>query len=254
MRNKTLSLASLVLILLIAVVLTACGSVAAAQSVTPTPSAGTEGTPPRTLSVTGSGKVYLTPDIAYINIGVHTQGDDAAGAVASNNSQSQTVIDALRGLGIDARDIQTTNFSIYPQQQYDPQGQPSGEITYMVDNTVFVTVRELDEIGDLLDAAVAAGANSINGISFDVADRTEALSGARQAAVADARAQAEELAQVAGVTLGELQNISVGAGGYPPVPYYEGRGGAAADVALSVPVSPGQMLVTVEVSVTYAIH
>jgi uncharacterized protein YggE len=83
-----------------------------------------------------------------------------------------------------------------------------------VDNTVFVTLRDLESLGDVLDAVIEAGANSINGIQFDVADRTEALSEARKAAVADARAQAEELAAAAGLELGAIQNISTYGGGY----------------------------------------
>jgi uncharacterized protein YggE len=250
MRNKIFITIS---ILLIGALLGACGSVASAQGLTPTP--GTEGsgqTSPRTLTVSGSGQTYLTPDIAYINIGVHTEGTNAAEAVSSNNTQSQKVIDALKNMGINAKDIQTTNFSIYPQQQYDNQGKPVGEVKYMVDNTVYVTVRDLDKIGDLLDATVKAGANSINGIQFDVADRTQALSDARKAAVADAKGQAEELAQAAGVTLGVVQSISTSTGSQP-VPFYQAKGAGAADVA-SVPVSPGQMLVTVDVNIVYEIH
>ena len=251
MRNKLIFLIS---ILLIAAVLTACGGAAAAQGPTPNATTQPNTTPPRTLSVVGSGKAFLAPDIAYVNIGVHTQGANAAEAVASNNQQTQTVTDALKSLGIADEDIQTTNFSIYPQQQYDSTGSPSGEITYMVDNSVYVTVRDLSQIGDLLDGAVSAGANAVNGIQFDVADKTEALSGARLAAIADARAQAEELAQAAGVSLGEIQNINVYGSGYP-VPVFQGRGGGGvAAEAAAVPVSPGQMLLTVEVNVVYAIQ
>jgi uncharacterized protein YggE len=95
-----------------------------------------------------------------------------------------------------------------------------------VDNTVFVTLRELSELGDVLDAVIAAGANSINGIQFDVADRTTATADARKAAVADARSQAEELAEAAGVELGEIQSLSTSNIGYPG-PVFDGRGAAA---------------------------
>ena len=154
-----------------------------------------QGTEPskRTINVTGTGKVTLTPDIAYVSIGVHTEGKDAAEAVATNTSQSQKVVDALKTFKIDPKDIQTTNFSIYPQQQYDNEGKPQG-ITYVVDNTVYVTLRDIDQLGELLDAVVKAGSNSINSIQFDVADREAALSEARQLAVDNAQKQAEELA------------------------------------------------------------
>jgi hypothetical protein len=250
MRTKTILLTG---ILLLSALLSGCAGAALAQEQPPAP-AGESAATPRTVSVTGSGKVSLTPDIAYISIGVHTEGKDAAQTVASNNEQAQAVTDALQESGVDAKDIQTTNFSIYPQQQYDPQGKPTGEITYIVDNTVFVTVRDLETLGDLLDAAVQAGANSINGIQFDVADRSEALSEARQKAMEDARTQAEELAQAAGVALGQVMTISSYTSGAPiPVAYGKGGGFAAAEAA-SVPVSAGEMILTVDVSVVYEIQ
>lgn len=244
MRNKSLLLASL---MLVAILLTACGSAAMAQS------SQDEDTPPlRTVTVTGSGKTTLTPDLAYISIGVHTENKDATEAVASNNSQSQKVADALKSFKIDAKDIQTTNFSIYPRQEYDPTGKPLG-ITFVVDNTVYVTLRDIDQVGEVLDAAVQAGANSINGIQFDVADRTEALSLARQAAVADARVQAEELADAAGVTLGPVQTIT-SYSSYP-VPIEAKSGAIMMDAAaVSVPISPGQMILTVDVNIVYQIQ
>jgi uncharacterized protein YggE len=208
----------------------------------------------RTISVGGSGIAYLTPDIAYVNIGVHTENKDAARAVSENNSLSSMVGDAIKELGVDEKDIQTTNFSIYPRQDYDPNGKPTGEITYIVDNTVFVTVRDLDLIGDLLNAAVVAGANSINGISFDVEDKTAALSAARTSAMDNARVVAEELAQSAGVTLGDVQSITTFQSNAPAPVYLDGRGGAEAMMADSVPISPGQMSITVQVNVVYQIQ
>jgi uncharacterized protein YggE len=239
-------------LLLAAMVLSACGPALSAQAAqaTQTPTGSTAA--PRTISVSGTGKTYLDPDIAQIYIGVHTEGADAAEAVAENNTQSQEVVDALRALNIDAKDIQTTNFSIYPQQQYDPQGQLQ-ETRYAVDNTVFVTLRDLDSLGDVLDAVIEAGANSINGIQFDVADRTEALSEARKAAVADAQVQAEELAEAAGLQLGAIQHINTVGTGYP-YPVFDGRGGGLAAEAASVPISPGQLLVSMDVNVVYEIQ
>lgn len=243
MRTKFFFLVS---VILMAALISACGGVALAQ----TPQA--EPTPPlRTITVNGSGKTILTPDIAYISIGVHTENKDAAEAVAANNTQADKVLAALNSLKIDPKDIQTTNFSIYPRQDYDQDGKPTG-ITFVVDNTVYVTLRDLEQVGALLDAAVKAGANSISGISFDVENKTEALSAARKAAVADAQAQAEELAQAAGVSLGAVQSIST----YTsyPVPVEMSRAAVAMDTAASVPISPGSMTLTVEVNMVFAIE
>ncbi len=247
--------------LLIAAVLSACAGTAAAQGQTPTaaatsaPASDQSASNPRTLTVSGTGIAYLTPDIAYVNIGVHTENKDAAVAVSSNNTNSQKVIDALKKFGIADKDIQTTNFSIYPQQQFDNQGKATGEINYVVDNTVYVTVRDLSKIGNLLDAVVQAGANSINSIQFDVTDRTKALSVARQAAIADAKSQAQEVASAAGVTLGVVQSIDVTGGSTPPVPFYQAKGGGPmVEAAASVPVNPGQLTVTINVNVVYQIQ
>lgn len=251
MRSKLLYPIGL---MLFALSLSACSSVAAAKA--PSSSAQADGeTPLRSITVTGSGKTVLTPDIAYINVGVQTEDADAAEAVSGNNEQTTDVMSALMAAGVDDNDIQTTNFNIYPRQEYDPQGNPTGEITYIVTNTVYVTVRDIDQIGDLLNAAVAAGANTIHGIQFDVDDKTEALSEARVAAVENAESVAQELASAAGVELGEIQSISTISGGYP-APLFEGRGGGGQAVLAEapVPISAGQMIVTVEVSVVYNIE
>ena len=241
----------IIIILVLASLLTACGGIAFAQDATPS---GFDQRNPRTLSVSGSGKAYLTPDIAHINIGVHTEGKYAAEAVSTNNSQSQKVIDALKSQRIDEKDIQTTNFSIYPQQQYDSQGKPTGEITYQVDNSVIVTVRDIDKVGQVLDSAVTAGANSINSIEFEVAEKTQALSEARKAAVEDAKMKAKELADAAGIALGEVQTISEYTAGSPSPVYRSGAPDYMAEEVLSVPIQPGQMVLTVEVSIVYLIQ
>jgi uncharacterized protein YggE len=247
MRNKILSL-----ILLVAIAVFAIGAysnLAQASPVSQTPISET----PRTLSITGHGEVSLTPDIAYIYVGVHSEHEDAGTAVADNNDQAQSVIDALRAAGIAAEDISTSNFSLWYSQNYDFEGKPT-DAKYVVDNSVFITVRDLEQLGDLLGAAIDAGANSINGISFDVSDKEAALAEAREQAVTDARTQAAELAGLADVELGEIQSINM-YGGYPG-PIYGGKGGGgyAADAAASVPITPGQYVVTIDVSIVFEIR
>ena len=210
----------------------------------------------RTLSVSGSGEAMLSPDIAYVYVGVHTEDATAAEATTANTAQTEGLIQALRDFGIAANDIRTTNFSIYPMERYDPAtGLPSGEKVYAVDNTVYVTVRNLEQLGDLLDAAVQAGANTVNSVQFDVEEKDEALQQARAEAVKDAEAQAQALAQAAGLSLGEVQSISF-ADAYP-YPIFDGKGGggmAAEQAAAAVPIQPGQLTFTVSVSVTYALR
>jgi len=201
----------------------------------------------RTLTVTGTGMVTLTPDVAYIYIGVHTENASVAEAVAESNTKSQAVVSAIKGFGVEAKDIQTTNFSIWSSDQYDDKGTKTG-IIYMVDNTIYITIRDLTKLGDLLDVSVRAGANTINSIQFDVADKTEALSQARKAAVENAQKQAQELVDATGVKLGDVQIISY----YDSTPLSAdyGKGGGAM-AASSVPVSSGQYQLTTTVTIVY---
>jgi len=241
MKTKFLIVTTLALI---ALLVSACGPATINQQALP---------PLRTVSVTGSGSANLVPDIAYIYVGVHTEKPSAAEAVDENNAQTQTMIQALKDFGIAAEDIRTTNFSIWPQDKYDPiTGTPTGQKTYIVDNTVYVTVRDLDKLGDLLDTVIAAGANTVNSIQFDVADKEAALKDARAEAVNDAAVQAKELADAADVKLGNIQ--SIGFSDSTPYPVYNGKGGGGGAVeAAAVPIQPGQLTFTVTVNVTYEI-
>ena len=241
MNSKKFILSGL---LVMAVMLSACGTIAPAAS---------NPAQPHTISVNGSSQIILTPDIAYISIGVHSEAADAKDAVTSNNQQSQAVIDALTTAGVDAKDIQTTNFSIYPNDKYGPNGEVIQKV-FAVDNTVYVKVRSLDKLGGLLDSAVQAGANTVYGITFDVENKEAAMDQGRKAAVEDARQQAEQLATAAGVSLGPVYSISSYSSAPIPMAYdVKGLGGGAASAASAVPITPGQMTITVDVSVMYEI-
>jgi len=239
MRTK---LSTFVPVLVLALVLSACGPAAASVQ-------------PRTLNVSGNGSVSLAPDIAYIYIGVHTDNADLATAVNKNNTQTQALVDALKNAGVAGADIQTSNFSVYTNnnQSFDKlTGQTTDNGTYYsVDNTVYVTIRDLTKLGSLLNTAVGAGANSINSITFDVADKTTAMAQARQKAMTNASTLAAELAKTAGVKLGDIQNITYSDNS--PMPYYGMGGGGASAPNASVPIQPGQTQISVTVSVTYDI-
>jgi len=244
MKNKyLLTIAAFALILVVA---TACAPItASAQAPATTPVV-------RTLNAQGEGKVYVTPDIAYIYIGVHTESDSVASALSDNNKQAQAVSSTLKELGVDPKDIQTSAFSVNPQQQFDKNGQPTKTV-YVVDNTVNVTVRDLSKLGDILDTTVKSGANTINGISFDVQDKASAIAKARKLAIEDGRSQATDMATAAGVTLGDLQTLNVYSSS-GPVPVYEGKGGGSAvSIAGNVPTASGQMVITMEAAMVYEI-
>jgi uncharacterized protein YggE len=203
----------------------------------------------RKVSVNGTGKVYLTPDMATVRIGVQTRGDEADKAVSENNEIVQAVRDALSKYEIEDKDIQTSNFSVYPRTNYDDKGEITS-ISYVVNNQVSVTVRDLDDLGAVLNAVVDAGANNLHGIDFDVSDREEALNQAMVLAVENAQSRAETLAGAAGASLGEALTISTFTGGGGRI-VYEQSVAADAMGGGNVPVSAGQLEVVVEVMMEF---
>jgi len=205
----------------------------------------------RTLSASGSGEVYLVPDVAYINVGIRVDADEVSDALSKNNAQANSISEVLQQLGVDKKDVQTSNFNVYPMMDYGIDGQVSRRY-YVVENTVYITVRDLTSLGKLLDAVVRSGANTINGISFDVLDKTTAEAKARDMAIANAKAEAEAIAASAGVKLGNLQSVNVYTGGIA-VPMYDAKGIGGAAMDSVVPISAGQLKINVEASVIYEI-
>jgi uncharacterized protein len=223
----------------------ACAAPVTAQS-------GNTSDTPRTITVTGSGTAFGRPDRATIQVGVQTRNTDPGQAVSTNSDRMADLIAAIKAMGVAERDIQTTNFSVYAQQDYDPRtGQPSETITYVVDNTVSITVRNLDDLGEVLSGAVDAGANNIYGVNFSVANRAALEVEAREQAMADARQRAEELARVAGVTLDVPLTISEQFNGVGPV---HAQRDMAAGAGGQVPIETGQIGVDLFVTVTYIIR
>jgi uncharacterized protein YggE len=203
------------------------------------------------LSVTATGSVYLVPDVVDIDLGVHTQSTAVGNAVSNNNRLTAAMLAALTGQGVASSDIQTTYFSVTPQQMYDNTGMPTGEVTYWVDNTVHVRLRQPDKLGDVLQAAIGAGANSVQGVTYSVSDPSQAQAEARQKAIDIAQARAHLLASAAGASLGEPQTISASVG--LPGPRMTAAGAAEAPAASTVPVSIGSLEVQVQVTITYAL-
>jgi len=232
------------LTMLLAAGLTACASTAAPS--------GSNDSNLRTVSVNGTGTVSLTPDMAVVQIGVQTQAADSQQAAAENNDVTNLIMAAMTEMGIDQGDLKTTSFSIYPYTRYNDSGEIT-EVTYTVNNTVQVTVRQLDLLGDVLSEAIAAGANSIGGIEFDLSEKEAAYADAMEMAMANARARAEVLAGAGEVEITGVHTISsyIGGGG---VIARNAIAEAGIGGAQSVPVSSGEMEITVEVNVTFEIN
>jgi uncharacterized protein YggE len=201
----------------------------------------------RQVTVIGTGEHRVAPDMATVQIGVETNAATTQEALAQNNTQAAAIIDQIKALGIEERDIQTSGFNIYPTYSDDGR-QVTG---YTVSNTVSVTIRNLAVAGGLLDSVVQAGANRVYGVNFGLSDPEAARGEARTAAMANARARAEQLAQAGGVAIGQVLVISENIGSTPIVPLpammsdrIEGAGGA-------VPVQAGEKVITATVQVTY---
>jgi len=211
----------------------------------------TDQPPEHTISVAGSGKVVVVPDMATIRLGVVVERNTAKAARAAAAEAMTRVVAAIRKLGIEDKDIATSNVSLNPVYDY-PNNQAPKIRGYQLQNMVTVTVRDLDKLSDVLDDGVAAGATSVDGISFDVVDRPAAESKAREAAVKDAKAKADTLANGLGVRIQGVANVSESAS--TPI-WYENMAGAApaADRAAETPVLPGTTDVVITVQVTFLI-
>ncbi|MBI9048039.1 MAG: SIMPL domain-containing protein [Anaerolineaceae bacterium] len=214
----------------------------------------TDPTYQRTISVDGTGIVKISPDIAYVNIGVQSKSGNVKNALDENNLLASTISETLQSLGIASEDIQTSSFNVYPMQDYGPMGigdetgQPA--TYYQVDNIILVTVYDLSILGQILDNAVQSGANTINSINFDVTNKEEALTLAREEAIQAAHTQAEATANAAGAKLGDIINISTYTNN--ATPYFDGKGGAAYGTSTSdVPVSAGQLSISVNANIIY---
>jgi hypothetical protein len=213
----------------------------------------TDEPPRRAISVQGRGVASGLPDEARVQVGVQTRGTDAARAVRENSERVAALRARLASAGVEAKDVQTAQLSVTPQQPYDPQtGRPSGAPTYVVDHLLAVRVRAIGTLGDVLGECVAAGANQIQSVSFAVSDPTKLESEARAKAMAQARSRAEQLAQGGGVKLGAPLTITENA--FFPVPGGEVRMRMAEAAAAPVPVAAGELDVEIHVHVTWSIQ
>ncbi|MCL7452394.1 MAG: SIMPL domain-containing protein [Anaerolineae bacterium] len=217
----------------------------------------TEYSPAQTITVVGQGSVRVQPDIARVSLGVETRADTISEGLVENGEQMEAILAALAAAGIDDSDIQTSNFSIsldrYPEpfpQVEGAEGEESQPV-YRISNMVNVTIRDLDTVGDVLDAVVEAGANNIWGVSFTLEEPSAAEAEARVDAIADAQQRAAALAELTEVQLGPVMSVSeIISGGSFPVSSVVERAALAADAS----ISPGELEITYQVQVSYFIE
>lgn len=204
----------------------------------------------RTVTVSASGSVEVEPDAAQVSAGAVSEARTAREALKENSALMDGIISGLKDLRIDAADIQTSSFNVNPQYTNSRDGRPAVIRGYQVSNQVEVVVRDLDQLGQILDQLVGLGANQIRGLSFIVTDAETVKDAARKKAIENARRRAELYAEAAGASVGSVVTISENAVHGGPRPVAMGR----AAFAESVPVERGTETLQANVTVTWALE
>lgn len=223
--------------------------VAPGETVTETETMATGVAEGGTITVDGVGQASATPDSAVIELGVQSRALTASVALSETNAQLASLLDALTTAGIAEDDIQTQQVSLFPvyDQPQNPTDNP--ELAgFNAVNIVRVRVRQVDTLGELLDAAVTAGANTVQNIQFELSDPASQLAEAREAAVTNAREKAEQLAALNGATLGAVRTIVESNQAAPVFARGDFGGGGA------VPIAPGSQTVQVTVQITWLLR
>lgn len=205
------------------------------------------------FSVTGEGRAVVKPDIAYVNAGVEANGATVKQVQTQINATINKVTAALKSLGIEEKDIKTTNYSIHPS--YDWSGGRQRITGYRASTTLEIKVRDIDKVNEVIDQSAANGANNVGNVSFDVDDKSQAEDEARKEAVAEAKRKAEQAARIAGFKLGKIINYSENKGRYPmrialdSVSFREEAGAEK-----TTEVQPGSSEITVTVTLSYELE
>jgi len=206
--------------------------------------------PPARIIVIGDGSISVAPDYADIGCGVTTKAKTAKEATDANSKAMAAVAAALHGAGIEQKDIQTTRFSLQPVYA-PPQPNTEPKLTgFSVSNQFQVTIRQIGNVGDILDRLIAAGATDVGSVEFLHSYASKALDQARTAAIADAKRKAQLYAQAAGLTLGGVGWITEDFGYTPPMPFAAMR---AAPAMVAVPIAAGEDTLRVRVTVGFGI-
>ncbi len=221
----------------------------------PGPGRGFVGARMSELRVTGHGEVDATPDLAVVQVGANDQAKTAVDAQSKVNTVIQAIVEKIKGAGIPAEKIQSTRMELQPVYEERSSSVNRMKVTgYQATSSVRVEVSDLGKVGDIVDAAIGAGANNFEGISFQLKDDKDARADALKKAIADARAKAQIMADAAGVRLTIITDIAESSAGGPVYPVM-GRAMApmALRAAVSTPVSPGEVQVSADVVLTYRI-
>ena len=255
-RQRSIALGAITIVLALLVVMLASPLLSSSLARVTPASAGPQPSAPaqvttvdtrNTLIVSGVGTASSAPNVARVEVGVDSRALSAQAAADATNKKQAAIIASLKAKGIEAKDLQTTNYNLFAERSNNPN--EANTVTgYRASTTLRATVRQIDQVGAVLDAAVGAGANQVFGITFGLNDSEPLLAQARDNAILNAKAKADAITKTAGIKLGKILNISEsGAGG--PVPLaVDARAGSAA------PIEAGETSVRAQVSITFAIE
>lgn len=207
--------------------------------------------PPPQIVTSGTGEAQVAPDRATIFVGVETRAATAAAAGTENARKQKAILDTLRALGLGGDQLSTMNYNVSPQMQYNQQTGTSKLVGYTVTNTVRAEVRRIEDVGRLIDAALAKGANDISSLQFTSSKADSVRRAALSLAVDHARADAEALARAAGGSLGALLELSSSFVPVRPV-MYDARMEMAKSAAAPTPIEPGQQTISATVTARWA--
>jgi len=254
MKGKRL-ITGFLLITLVALIGTSCGTITPPAS---TPKAesvlsGIFSQQSTGIWVTGEGKVSVVPDVAILSLGVQVQAESVAEAQSTAATAMNAVVAELDNFGIAQKDIKTSQFSIFPLRRWSEKDGREILIGYQVTNTVTAKVRKIEDTGAIIDAAARAGGDYIviNSVSFTVDEPSAYYEDARQEAMQDAEAKAEQLAELGDVELGKPTYINEYVGYVPPIIYRDFDEGAA--ITAETGISPGEIEIQLTVEVHYNI-
>lgn len=221
---------------------------AAAQEATPASTGG----PMRTITVAGHGAVTVKPDVATVTLGVTNTSKTLEAAQTDVSNRLAAVLKSLETHGVAKDDIQTAGYNVSIQYEYDSDGNMKGIAGYTVSSGLNVKVRKIDDLGVILDQSVSAGANLVSNVSFDVSDPSKPASQARELAVKDARAKADEYAKASGTVVIGVASIEE-TSAPQPAPRSVAMAAPGASAEKSVPVSAGTTEVAVDITVVFEI-
>ena len=209
------------------------------------------------ISVTGTGEIYVTPDIGLVDISVQTQNKDVSKASNDNNEKMNSIITYLKSSGVDEKDIKTTSYSIYPVYSWEDKTGRRNLDTYEVSQVLEVKIRDLSKVGEIISKSTELGANNVSSLSFTIDDDEKVKEQAKEQAIKNAKEKADKLGKALGVHLVKIVNFSEGTS-YPAYDsYYKsatGMGGAEMLSSAAPTVMTGQNKITSTVTITYSVR